>query len=212
MAITMKYINKGTIKKYLTVCNIDKKYKYPIIIQNLLTKNECDELINESKKKGFIDSQINNFEKNDTRKSYTCWMNTKESNLVEDIYKRCGRFIKKKKYRMEDLQIVHYQRNQYFNDHYDQCDPKELFCQKEIENFKGPRYCTFLIYLNEPHEYKGGETVFPNIEKSFKESKGTGILFYNLDEKEEHIHPKSLHRGNEIMEGNKWICNVWVHG
>jgi prolyl 4-hydroxylase len=189
---------------------MNKEYIQPKIYHGFLTNQECDDIIKISIKKGFINSQINSHQITASRKSRTCWLSLQEYPLDKIIYKKKIE-NKKKKYRMEDLQVVHYRNQEYFVDHYDQCNPKNWHCIKDMEKFQGPRLFTLLIYLNHPSEYEGGYTVFPHLGQRFKGEKGTAILFYNLDQSEKYIHPKSLHRGEPIEKGEKWICNVWFH-
>jgi prolyl 4-hydroxylase len=65
-----------------------------------------------------------------------------------------------------------------------------------------------MIYLND--DYSGGETEFPLINKTIYPKTGKAILFKNSDEND-YIIFQSLHRGNPIIHGNKWICNIWSH-
>ena len=72
----------------------------------------------------------------------------------------------------------------------------------------GPRYLTFLIYLND--NFEGGETIFPNINKKIKPEKGKAVIFKNIDENE-NIIKQSLHGGEPVRSGQKWIINKWIH-
>lgn len=198
------------IETYLDICDINTKYRDPVVIPDFLTRSTCDLLIKDSIDKGFIQSQVADYSRDDiNRKSNTCWLNTNDSTLVKHIYDKCQEYTSTKTL-MEDIQIVYYKKGDHFKDHYDQCNIKDSYCLQELKRFHSPRYCTILIYLNDPTEYMGGETVFPNLERSFKQPKGTALLFYNLDETEKYIHPKSLHRSNPITNGTKWICNIWI--
>ena len=72
----------------------------------------------------------------------------------------------------------------------------------------GPRIYTILMYLND--DFQEGETEFPNLNKKFKLSTGNAIFFHNLDNKKEMVHSLSLHRGNTVYNGEKWIATIWV--
>ena len=71
-----------------------------------------------------------------------------------------------------------------------------------------PRMYTCIIALND--EYIGGETIFPNLNKSFKLNKGDVLLFNTLNDWGYHTQ-KALHGGTPVESGEKWICNLWIH-
>ena len=72
----------------------------------------------------------------------------------------------------------------------------------------GPRRITIIIYLNE--NFKGGETVFPKINISVKPQTGKAAVFWSTDDNDAVI-TEAYHGGNPVSEGEKWICNKWVH-
>ena len=72
----------------------------------------------------------------------------------------------------------------------------------------GPRYITFIIYLND--DFKNGETFFPNINKKIIPKTGKAAIFYNVDDKG-LILQKSLHTRLDVKNGEKWIANKWIH-
>lgn len=88
----------------------------------------------------------------------------------------------------------------------DACVGNNEFCNT-MNSFVGPRYITFLIYLND--NFEGGHTNFPNINKSIIPQKGKAVLFYNVN-KDGSIIPESLHQGSHIINGTKWIANKWI--
>ncbi|NBO99445.1 MAG: 2OG-Fe(II) oxygenase [Proteobacteria bacterium] len=182
---------------------------YDVIeINNFLTHEECDEIIELSGDK-LLPSTVYDHQKNvynvETRKSQQCW-------LKDDIpeVKRISDRIKNTtnthtKY-IEDLQVVNYSPSGFFNPHYDACEGDESYCKRLNKN--GPRYLTVLIYLND--DFTGGETVFPAINKSVKPEKGKAVIFQNVDGNGVIIE-QAVHAGEPVKSGQKWIANKWIH-
>ena len=71
-----------------------------------------------------------------------------------------------------------------------------------------PRLYTFILALNDG--YDGGETEFQNLDKSFRLKAGDMLFFETLDNYE-LMTSKALHGGKPVKNGEKWICNLWVH-
>lgn len=42
-----------------------------------------------------------------------------------------------------------------------------------------------------------------------KPPRGSGVLFYSMM-RDGNADDASLHSGMPVIEGNKWICNLWV--
>ena len=105
------------------------------------------------------------------------------------------------------MQVVNYQKGGFFKPHYDACEGAKEFCHRMNGNI-GPRYLTVLFYLND--NFDGGETVFPKINKTIKPKKGKAIIFKNVDDNGVVIN-QSLHGGEPILSGEKWIANKWIH-
>jgi prolyl 4-hydroxylase len=174
-----------------------------------LTDEECDKIIELSKDKLFVSRIYGKDE--DTlstgfRNSFQCWL-TDNENLIKNISDRIRIATNSYENYMEDLQIVKYPENGYFYHHYDACRDSEEICER-MNLGHGPRFITFIIYLNDG--YEGGDTDFPNQNIKIKPEKGKGVLFYNTD-KNGNILEKSLHAGLPVSRGNKWIANKWIH-
>ena len=67
---------------------------------------------------------------------------------------------------------------------------------------------TFILALNDG--YRGGETTFPNLNKSYKLNAGD-VLFFDTLDNYNFITSKALHGGQPVKSGEKWVCNLWVH-
>lgn len=187
------------------ISNKQSKSNYSVReIPGFLTPEECDHIIYISEGKlepsrVYKDSDV--VEK-ESRVSDQCWFKdtdpvvTKISNLTRSLQPG----------NQEELQVVKYPTGGFFSPHYDACDGTPEFC-KRMNGTLGPRYATVLIYLND--SFTGGETRFPLINKSIKPEKGKAVLFYNVFPNGNLI-TESLHGGDPITSGNKYVCNKWV--
>jgi prolyl 4-hydroxylase len=208
---TLTTSDTSTKADYLTLCDSSLPYVKPIHYPDILTKEECKLLKKLSTEKGFEESKVKNNEKDSTRTSETCWLSDSDHPFLYELNERFEKLIGIGKYAFEALQVVRYYNNNSFQSHFDQCFKNEEYCQEELQRFNGrPRDRTLIIYLNEPSEYEGGETVFDNLGVKYKEPVGTGILFENLDESKTYVHPKAKHTGSTVISGEKWICNLWI--
>jgi len=177
--------------------------------KSLLSQSECRQIIEFAKKKGMRRSQVRDFEEDDTtRRSETQWISPSDIDVVHKLYKKITDMTGQDSKNFEPLQVVHYTKNGYFRSHYDQCDSSDEWCVHDVRRFNGVRYMTLLIYLN--NEFTGGETEFPRLKKKLRPETGDAILFYNTNHKKTCVLPDSLHQGNDIQSGEKWIANVWI--
>lgn len=183
---------------------------YSIIeIPHFLSDNECDQIIESSKNTGLFASKVyegSHDSYNDLhRRSEQCWLNDTDHDYIKNISDRVGFLTGTINNKKEPFQVVKYKSGGYFNPHYDACNGSEEFCKRL--NKDGFRLLTVLIYLND--DYTGGETVFPNINKTVIPEKGKAVVFYNVNEQGKPIY-EALHGGNPVKSGEKYICNKWV--
>lgn len=103
----------------------------------------------------------------------------------------------------EDISIVRYQASEMYREHYDACATKR-HCQTNDRIY---RKATIILYLND--DFEGGETYFPKIGLNVKPKTGKAVLFYNTDDTGQEIL-ESLHAGNPVKSGEKWIATLWI--
>lgn len=178
-------------------------------IDNFLTHEECDKLILSTEGRlqaSEVYAGISNVVDN-TRQSMQAWMKDDDNDISKKIAKSTSAIANLPSENSEDLQVVSYTKGGYFKPHYDACEGSEEFC-KLMNKSAGPRHLTFLIYLND--DYDGGETYFPKLNKTIKPKKGKLVIFKSTDSNGVIIR-NSLHGGNPVTRGNKWICNKWYH-
>ena len=172
------------------------KYTHPTVIHNFLSESERRYIIQEASNK-LETSMISRNKQIDEniRKSETAWLN-KEDPVVKDVIQRCLKYTDRPLKNCEKLQVVRYKPGGHYNLHQD--------AFRDDENM---RIYTFILALNDG--YGGGETVFPNINKSYKLKAGDALFFDTLNNYD-FMTRKALHGGKTVVHGNKWICNLWV--
>ena len=185
-------------------------------IPNLLTYQECDELINYCKTKGMTDSYVANYNNNTNgihintnfRTSKSSYIRRSELDISKKIAIRSQELSGIPMNHQEELQVSYYQTGGKFDAHYDAFPGNDLAYVNKMNRGAGQRRCTLLIYLND--DFKGGETEFVNLNIKIKPEKGKAILFWDTNDKQ-MILEKSKHRGNPVIDGEKWICTQWSH-
>lgn len=184
---------------------------YEIVeLEDFLSAEECDQLIEEAKKRDLQQSTISN-EKGihivdlALRRSQQVWLTTGDHEVARHISQKICSYISLPESHQEDLQIVRYTEKEYYHRHWD--TPYQDKVVRRFNRLCGPRVATFLIYLND--DFEGGETEFLLAQRVITPRKGKAILFYNVDINLSLI-PESLHVGREVKRGIKWVANKWI--
>jgi prolyl 4-hydroxylase len=76
-----------------------------------------------------------------------------------------------------------------------------------VRSEQNQRFMTVLVYLN--HDYKGGETVFPEIGLKVQGRKGDALIFTSALP-DRSVDPLSKHAGAPITQGAKYLCTKWI--
>jgi prolyl 4-hydroxylase len=92
--------------------------------------------------------------------------------------------------------ILRYKGGQEYKPHFD-------FVRSE----QNQRFMTVLVYLN--HDYKGGETFFPEIDLKVKGRKGDALIFTSALP-DRSVDPLSKHAGLPVTQGAKYLCTKWI--
>jgi prolyl 4-hydroxylase len=108
----------------------------------------------------------------------------------------------------EHLYLLRYGDKQEYKPHYDWFASDLGPEWKEMVERTGQRYATMIIYLSEVE--KGGETSFPKINLKIKPNRGDALLFYDMTPMGE-VDDMSLHGGEVVEQGEKWIVTKWIH-
>ena len=178
------------------------------IIDNFLTPEECDYVVNFSTPL-FNKSTVAGKEESElhlARTSYTAMLVVDDDIVFDKIYEKAAKLADLPVENVEYLQSISYSKGQQYMAHFDTVDEQSVAGEGEFE-MAGQRKCTLLVYLND--DFEGGETYFPKLDIRVKPKKGTAVLFYNLDDQGK-LNPESFHAGLPITSGNKYACNIWV--
>jgi prolyl 4-hydroxylase len=184
---------------------IESDYTKPVLYPNFITPLE-NRYIMEMATPMFADSLLVSGTMDNVRKSQTAWLSRDDPVISKIIERVCG-LTKIPFINAEKMQVVKYDKNGFYNPHYDaSCDDRPECV--EFEKNGGQRVITMLMYLND--DFEGGETDFPNLKTKYKPQQNAGLLFYSLEKNGNLCHPLSLHAGTPVLSGNKYIANIWL--
>jgi len=187
------------------------------LFPQVLSPVECRHLIHLAHQKGFHESTVITETQLDgqqpkSRKSKTCWIHYTTDTVIHRLYSWVESLTGYSKNELEDLQIVKYDPDGYFRQHFDQCEVDSSASCKDNTMERGHRVYTLLLYLNDGFE--GGETTFLHYGHKVRGNIGDALIFPNVffDEASEtyQIEPRSLHEGNSVTSGTKYIANIWI--
>ena len=172
-------------------------YRKPRIIKNVLSAEECEHIKQIATKR--LQSSTVSKERDvdeSIRKSETAWIRASEDPVVDKLIRKCISMTDRPLSNCEDLQVLKYKPGGFYKPH-----------QDTFAEDANRRMYTFIIALND--DYEGGETEFPNINKTYKLKRGNALFFDTLNNYE-CITKSALHGGTPVTSGEKWICNLWV--
>ncbi|XP_057786099.1 probable prolyl 4-hydroxylase 7 [Salvia miltiorrhiza] len=194
------------------------------LYRGFLTDEECDHFIDLAKdkleKSMVADNDSGKSIESEVRTSSGMFLKKAQDAIVAGVEEKIAAWTFLPVENGEAMQILHYEHGQKYEPHFD------FFHDKANLELGGHRIATVLMYLSDVA--KGGETVFPNSEISFKQKKGNdlsdcakqgysvkprkgdALLFFSL-------HPDattdnaSLHGSCPVIEGEKWSATKWIH-
>eukprot|EP00527_Entomoneis_sp_CCMP2396_P009301 CAMPEP_0198138244 /NCGR_PEP_ID=MMETSP1443-20131203/1667_1 /TAXON_ID=186043 /ORGANISM="Entomoneis sp., Strain CCMP2396" /LENGTH=332 /DNA_ID=CAMNT_0043799943 /DNA_START=85 /DNA_END=1083 /DNA_ORIENTATION=+ len=198
-----------------------------LVIHDFLSAPMCQDLIQAAKNSGKMQRSTTGAmqRKSLSRTSSTVWLNDEDcSGPLRLLAEKVSLISGLPPSHMENLQVCQYEPGERFNLHTDhQVSFNELDCRG--------RLATCLIYLAEPEE--GGQTWFPDVLQKEGEAddkgrevylpakRGSAVFFWNSIEKpgqpnytplmDLSVDPRMAHAGLPVEQGEKWICNRWIH-
>jgi prolyl 4-hydroxylase len=179
-----------------------------VVIGNFLSDEECDGLIEGAKprlaRSLTVETKTGGEELNADRTSNGMFYARAENELIARIERRLAQLTRWPVENGEGLQILHYHPGAEYKPHYDYFDPAEPGTPTILKR-GGQRVATIIMYLHEPDA--GGGTVFPDVKLTVAPKRGNAVFFsYN------RAHPasKSLHGGEPVVRGQKWIATKWL--
>jgi prolyl 4-hydroxylase len=182
--------------------NIIVKLEEPLIVVlgNVLSNEECDQLIQMSRDRMQRSKIGNTREVDDLRTSNSMFFEEAENALVSKIEKRVSQIMNIPVEHGEGLQVLNYEIGQEYKAHFD-------FFKPESRAASNPRISTLVMYLNDVEQ--GGETYFPKLGLSVSPQKGMAVYFeYFYDNQE--LNDLTLHGGAPVVTGDKWAATQWM--
>ncbi|WP_394578944.1 2OG-Fe(II) oxygenase [Cytobacillus firmus] len=182
--------------------HIIAKFAEPLIVVlgNVLSDEECDQLIQQSKDRMQRSKVANSLEVDELRTSSSTFFEEGENELVARIEKRVSRIMNIPVEHGEGLQILNYKIGQEYKAHFD-------FFSSTSKAASNPRISTLVMYLNDVEQ--GGETYFPKLNLSVSPQKGMAVYFeyfYN----DQNLNDLTLHGGAPVVSGDKWAATQWM--
>ncbi|GAM26759.1 hypothetical protein SAMD00019534_099340, partial [Acytostelium subglobosum LB1] len=190
-----KVVDDGA-PRLIKVCEHPRIYR----IANFLSDKECDYLIDISKQKL---RPCNEISSGVHRSGWGVFLKEGEEDhpTTQNILNRMKTFVNMNM-SCEVMQVIRYNPGEETSAHFDYFNPMTANGAMKIGLY-GQRMCTILMYLTEVEE--GGETSFPEAKVKVRPIKGDAVLFYNCKPNGE-VDPMSLHQGDPVIKGTKWIA------
>lgn len=186
-----------------------------------LTKSECRHLIKTAMpqlKKSVVYDSNGDLVVDSIRTSYGTFLGRRQDPAIGNITERVAKLTHVPAVFQEDLQVLRYGKQQYYNAHLD----------THSDHFDSPRHITMVIYLVDVEE--GGETTFPKTELndsawdrengpfsscakghvSVKPRQGDALMFFSLTP-DGTLDEMTKHASCPVLKGTKWTATVWVH-
>lgn len=188
--------------------------KEPMVVtyENFLSDEECEYFINISKKK-FIRALVCDDNSNEgviskERTNSNTWITHDFSKITKNIGERIAKIIGIPLKNAEPFQVIYYDKNQEYKNHYDSWDHNSSLQTLNCMKYGGARLITALCYLNTVE--KGGETKLSKLNISITAEKGKLLVFQNTISKDNHTkHFLSEHAGTPVEIGEKYAFNLW---
>jgi len=187
------------------LADLNDEYILPTLHPNIISADETEYILKKSEN-NYKNSVTVGGHNSNIRKSQTAWLD-KFDPVVKNIISRVCDLTNTPFENAENLQVVKYEKDGYYNEHFDSVTNTSGNAKFFLSQ-GGHRIITMLIYLND--DFTEGGTRFVVLNKDIKPPKYHGILFHTLDKNKNRCHPKALHAGLPIKSGNKYIANVWI--
>ena len=171
-----------------------------VVLGNVLSNEECDELIRLSKDKMKRSKIGTTREVNEQRTSRSSFIEESENAIVARVEKRISSVMNIPIEHGEGLQILQYTPDQEYKAHYD-------FFSSTSKVANNNRISTLVMYLNDVEE--GGETFFPKLNFTVTPKKGMAVYFeyfYN----DPALNELTFHGGAPVITGEKWVATQWM--
>lgn len=186
------------------------KNPHIVLINNILTHDECDLLVHLAKQKGLdsscvVDQQSGEFIPHQGRTSSSCCLSASEGEIIQILEFRLSSLNNWPLTHAEGIQILQYTNGQQYRPHMDWFDPANPGTAKQMTR-GGQRVGTYVVYLTDVEA--GGSTIFPKLGVEVFPKKGSTVFFSNIDDTGKP-NPDTLHGGSPVISGTKLVATYW---
>jgi len=171
-----------------------------VLLGNVLSDEECDNLIQLSQDKLKRSKVGSDRQVNDIRTSSSMFFEEGENELVARIENRLSELMGIPVENGDGLQILKYEPDQQYKEHFDYFTSTNRVIQNN-------RISTMVLYLNDVEE--GGETYFPKLNFSVSPQKGMAVYFEYFYT-DSALNEATLHGGAPVIKGEKWVATQWM--
>jgi prolyl 4-hydroxylase len=190
------------------------RMKKPLItiLDNVLTPEECEELMRRSsdklKRNTTVDPNSSGRVVINDRTSHGTFWQKGHDEFIASLDRRMALLTGHPVAHFEGLQVMRYQPGGEYKAHFDYF-PLEQRGSRAQMGAAGQRVATLLMYLQAPEE--GGETEFPDqkVQVTVVPKQGSAVFFEYMDH-EGRYDPLTLHAGKPVLKGEKWIATRWI--
>jgi prolyl 4-hydroxylase len=201
-------LSRPKLKRDGSESGAEKDGPWIVLLDNFLSEDEADRLIEIGKKQGYERSADVGKEKPDgsheslvseSRTSHNTWCQEPscyEDPLVEPVIERIANVTKTEVKNSEYLQLLQYEPGQYYKQHHD-------YIGHHIDMPCGVRILTLFIYLNDVEE--GGGTSFPIPGVVVTPKRGSAVLWPSVrDDAPEQKDWRTDHEALPVIKGKKY--------
>ena len=178
------------------------------VFSNLLSAAECEALVEAAQPRVLrsrtVDTQTGGEALNRGRTSDGMFFTRAENAIVQRVELRVARLLRWSVKNFEGMQVLRYRKGAQYKPHYDYFDPGEPATPALLAR-GGQRVATLIMYLQEPE--RGGATLFPDASIRVPPLRGSAVFFSYA---EAHPDSLSLHGGEPVEAGEKWIATLWL--
>lgn len=184
-----------------------------VTMDEFLTQNECDTLVELGAARGYKRSEDVGERKPDGtyagkqskgRTSTNTWCQDEcyLNETVQTVLRRIENLTGLSDNHSEYLQLLRYEEGQFYESHHD-------YIEHNVHRAQGPRIITVFLYLNDVDA--GGETHFTDLNISVFPKRGRALIWPSvLDADPTKIDRRTHHQAKPVLQGIKYGANAWV--
>ncbi len=181
-----------------------------MLFGNLLSAEECDELIAASERRlqrsTVVNPQTGVYDVHPDRTSRGTHFERGETPLIARLERRIAELTGCPAENGEPIQILHYTAGAEYKPHHDYFDPAQPGNDRVLA-MGGQRIATLVMYLNDVAA--GGATTFPSLGLEVRPRRGSAVYFAYCDAGG-RTDARLLHGGAPVQSGEKWIATKWL--